>query len=147
MDNSYPHNLSKTAIIFVVLTAIFHVLFFVAESILWLQPYIYENFLSQAGQFEVDINTQAKIMETVFFNQGFYNLFLALGLLYGLFTFHKSRSKEAQFLIKYICLYCVGAALVLFFSAGAIKGAIVQGIPPLVALIAIYFNNKHSAEN
>jgi len=132
------YNINQTAIVFVVLTAIFHILFFVVESLLWLEPYIHENVLSKSDSSSVDLLTQAHLMETVFFNQGFYNLFLAIGLFLGLFLYKGDNKAIGFTLVAYICTFAFGAAVVLALSAGAIAGAIVQGLPPMIALIFLY---------
>ena len=134
------NKLSKTAVVFAIITSICHILFFAAESILWMEPSVHQSILSSSEQFQVEIFTQAKIMETVFFNQGFYNLFLAIGLFFGLGLYYKGYREMGVTLISYICLFCLGAALVLVFSTGAIAGAIVQGFPPLVVTIYVSHN-------
>jgi len=125
---------------FALLTAVIHILFFVAESLLWLEPNIHENILSESASLDVDILTQAQIMETVFFNQGFYNLFLALGIFLGLFL-NKTDNKVMGFtLVAYICTFALGAAVVLALSTGAILGAVVQGLPGMIVLVLLYLD-------
>jgi len=130
---------SGGVILFAIITAIFHFLFFVAESILWLEPYIYQNFLSAPGSSRgIALVEQAALMEIVFFNQGFYNLFLALGLVAGIIFVKKARIEQGITLICYSCLFAFGAGVVLALSAGAFLGAAVQAIPPMIALIFLY---------
>lgn len=59
-----------------ILAGVIHVLFFVMESLLWTKPKIRENF----GLSEQDAQT-TKLLA---YNQGFYNLFLAIGTFAGL---------------------------------------------------------------
>lgn len=107
----------------VALTALLHILFFKLESIDFMKPKTYKKLkLSES---------EAKTIKIWAFNQGFYNLFLALGLIYSLII-----ETEATLLLRhYLCLYIVGAALVLYFSAPKkYLAALIQGLAPLLAL-------------
>jgi len=138
--------ISGGAIFFAIVTAIFHTLFFVAESILWLEPYIYKNILSQPdSSIGIELLEQAILMETVFFNQGFYNLFLALGLIVGIIFVQKGSVERGSTLIGYCCLFAFGAGVVLALSAGAFLGAAVQAVPPMIALIFLYLGSSKEA--
>ena len=144
--NEKSQRLSSLVLIFAIITAIFHILFFVAESILWLEPYIYKNILSQPdSSIGIGLFEQATIMETVFFNQGFYNLFLALGLIAGIILVKKDRAEKGITLIGYCCLFAFGAGVVLALSAGAFLGAAVQAVPPMIVLIFLYLGSSKEA--
>lgn len=68
------------------------------------------------------------------FNQGFYNLFLALGLALGLLRFSKDRA--FILVVQFVLLTMVGAAFILISSDFSLyRGALVQGVPPFLALI------------
>ena len=69
--------MSVAAGLFAAVAAALHVFIFVMESVLWSQPKVWKRF-SVANQAEADL------LKPMAFNQGFYNLFLALGIVVGL---------------------------------------------------------------
>lgn len=106
---------------------LFHLVAFALESLLWMRPEVH-------GRFGVDL-AGAETTRLIFFNQGFYNLFLALGLAAGLALVAR-RPTVGRTLVAFTCLSMAGAGAVLAFSAPEkIGAACVQGAPPLLALI------------
>mgnify|MGYP003647893584 CR=1 FL=1 len=105
---------------------LFHLLAFVLESLLWMRPEVHARFgLDEAG---------AEATRLIFFNQGFYNLFLALGCAAGLALVSR-RPQVGRALISFTCLSMAGAGLILAISAPEKLGAAcLQGGPPLLAL-------------
>ena len=72
------------------------------------------------------------------FNQGFYNLFLAVGVFIGLGLLHAGGNPVVgQTLVLFSCASMLGAGVVLFFSAGRpmLRAAIMQGVFPLLAWV------------
>ena len=68
------------------------------------------------------------------FNQGFYNLFLAVGLALGLLRFSKDRA--FILVVQFILITMVGAAIVLLASDFSLyRGALIQGVPPFLAIV------------
>jgi len=131
------------ALIFAIITAIFHILFFVAESILWLKPYIYQSILGKPDPtMGIELIEQARLMETVFFNQGFYNLFLAVGLIAGVILSKKNHIEQGITLIVFCSLFAFGAGVVLALSTGAFLGAAIQAVPPMIVLGSIGWTAK-----
>lgn len=64
------------------------------------------------------------------FNQGFYNLFLALGVVAGLYLGDRS-------LVWFGCAVMIGAGLVLVGSSRRMwRAALIQAAPPAIALLA-----------
>ena len=120
----------KTTIkIFALLAAIIHALFFCLESLLWTNPKVQKVFGQTAETIE---STQL-----LAFNQGFYNLFFALGLVAALVVMKKNET-IAFTLLAYIGSCMVGAALVLLYSAPhMITGFLAQGLPPALMLVSI----------
>ena len=113
-----------------VLAAVLHVIFFVAESILWEKPSVARNFGMTPEQ--------SRTTRLIAFNQGFYNLMLALGTFAGLVLWTQGRESVGLGIAAWCCLSMVVAALVLLASAPKLKaGALVQGLPPLVFLILL----------
>lgn len=65
------------ALVFGTLAVLFHVMAFVFESILWTRPAVF-------GRFGVTSQAEADTVKNMAYNQGFYNLALALGTVVGL---------------------------------------------------------------
>lgn len=75
----------------------------------------------------------ANIIKPWAFNQGFYNLFFAMGLFYGLYAFNTSQN-----IIVFILISIVAAGIVLNFSVpGKTSAAVLQVLPALLALILL----------
>ena len=74
------------------------------------------------------------------YNQGFYNLFLAMMNMHGLYSIYYGDS-DAQLLGKGEMIassFCMaGAGLILFQSGGTrmLKIALIQGLPPLIIVL------------
>lgn len=121
--------------IFAGIAGLLHVWIWVMESILWMDPSIH-------GRFGVPDLEKAEILRRVFFNQGFYNLFLALGALYGVIFF--TRHASARVVMVFTCLCIIGAGAVLLFSAGApmARSALFQGVPPLIAVVLFVMGSQ-----
>ena len=114
-------------LVFAAISGIFHILFFLLESVYFTNKNIYRLF----GFSSAEMN----VVKTIFLNQGFYNLFLAAGIFAGLYVYYRNQS---PFLLLYVCLYMIAAALVLFVSKPRlIKAAFFQGFFPTVVLIMI----------
>jgi putative membrane protein len=115
---------------FALLAGIMHVVFFCAESLWWKKPAVRKGFLMTAEQ--------AETTSLLAFNQGFYNLMLALGTFVGLGFWTAGRETIGLTLAAWSCLTMVVAALVLVSSAPQLKrGAVAQAAPPLVFLILL----------
>ena len=113
------------------LAALMHVGFFVLESLLWTKPAGRKIF----GTTEADAET----IKFMAFNQGFYNLFLAIGTVAGVYFLATGRSEAGKALVGFGCACMVGAACIL--ATGGVKfarGALMQGTPPLVALVGLF---------
>jgi len=114
-----------------VVAALLHVLFFVEESLLWMRPAIHRKTFG----FSTEVATGARLLA---FNQGFYNLFLAAGILLGLGLLATGHATAGQTLVAFCSVSMLGAALVLLGSKPALwLGALVQGLPPALALVAL----------
>ncbi|HKC39433.1 MAG TPA: DUF1304 domain-containing protein [Gemmatimonadales bacterium] len=105
-----------------------HVVIFCMESLLWTTPQVRARFRQSPEQ--------ADATKLFAFNQGFYNLFLALGTLAGLVLVLFGRSRIGWTLVYWNCLFMLGAAVVLAGSAPAMRrGAVIQGAAPLLFLL------------
>lgn len=117
--------------VFALIAGLIHIYIFLMESILWGKPRINKVF----GM----TSEQAENNRLFAFNQGFYNLFLALGAIFGSIMVINNSSPTAVTLMVFSCACMFGAACVLFFSAKKLlRPALIQGIPPLIALATIF---------
>ena len=83
------------------------------------------------------MKTAFLIIRPMAFNQGFYNLFLAIGAGVGL-AFLGINSTIAHTLMMFPALCMVGAGIVLFFSVKKSRGAaIIQAGPPFLGVLFI----------
>lgn len=116
----------------ILIPAIFHILFFVAESILFSKvSSVRKVFLGKLSKSK----EATEIATEYFFEQGIYNLKLALITLYGLFV-----TKNVSTVIGMLFAYA-GAAFVLIYSSSRMwKGFIIQGLP---AIFALYLLRDH----
>jgi putative membrane protein len=95
------------------------------ESVLFRRPQVHRRFRTATE--DVDA------VRPWAFNQGFYNLFLGVGVLAGVIWSNST-------LVVFGCLCMVGAALVLVFTDRRMaRAAVMQGLFPLIAVIAALF--------
>ena len=103
--------------------AVIHVAFFAVESLLWGTNRINQRFRLT--------EEEARVLRPFAFNQGFYNLFLAIGVGVGLML----GGVAGTTLLLFGCASMAGAGVVLFLSAKHLRvGAIVQLFFPAIAL-------------
>jgi putative membrane protein len=117
--------------VFAAVAAILHVLFFVMESVLFTRPDVYRRFGIASQQ-------EAETVRPMAYNQGFYNLALALGIVVGLVMVH--RTGDAVIAGKAIVLFacaCIVLAAAVLLSTGRrfLTAALIQGLPPLLAIL------------
>jgi len=111
-----------------ILAGVVHVLIFCMESLWWTTPTVRARF-RQAPE-------QADATRLFAFNQGFYNLFLAIGTFAGLALILLGHPDSGLTLVSWNCLFMVGAAIVLAASAPQLRrGALIQGTAPLLFLL------------
>jgi putative membrane protein len=115
------------------IAAVIHVAIFAMESLLFTRPAV-------RGRFHVGEADVAAARPWAF-NQGFYNLFLAVGTIVGLVLLHTDGTAQAgRALVALSCASMLGAALVLIGTDRRMaRGALVQGVLPLVALLLLIF--------
>ena len=116
--------------IFVFIAAVIHVLIFFLESIAWSKPATWKRFGLKS-------QSEADIVKPMAFNQGFYNLFLAIGIAIGLVLLGIPGGKQPGIAIS---LFAAGsmvlAAIVLITSSPKLaRSAAIQGIAPLIGVI------------
>jgi len=111
------------------LAALLHVYIFAMESIQWSQPATWKRFglKSQAD---------AETTKPMAFNQGFYNLFLAIGVATGLVLLAAGVASVGLGMIFLAAGSMVAAALVLVLSSPRLaRAAAIQGTLPLLGII------------
>jgi putative membrane protein len=110
-----------------ILAGAVHILIFCMESLWWTTPQVRACFRQTPEQ--------ADATRLFAFNQGFYNLFLALGTFAGLGLVLTGHPGVGWTLVYWNCLFMVGAAIVLVGSAPQMRrGAVIQGAAPLLFL-------------
>lgn len=124
--------MTAIALIFAAVAAALHILFFKLESFSWRQPKTWKTF-------GVESQEAADTTAPLAYNQGFYNLFLAIGTIVGIcvVAFGDDHDAIGWTLIVFACGSMLGAALVLI-STGAsyARAAAIQGGPALIAVVA-----------
>jgi putative membrane protein len=117
------------ATVFVTLAAALHVAIFIMESISWTRPSIWKRF-GVADQQSADIT------KPLAYNQGFYNLFLAIGAILGLIFYGIGMHAAGLALILFTTGSMVAAAIVLVTTGrGYLRPALIQGVLPLVGFV------------
>ena len=117
------------AAVFAGLAALIHVYIFVLESVRWRQPATWKIFglTSQA-----DADTTAPLA----YNQGFYNLFLAIGAVIGLVLLFTPAAMAGYALVFLSTGSMLAAALVLVSTGrDRIRTAAIQGTFPLLTVV------------
>jgi putative membrane protein len=118
--------------VFAAIAALIHIYIFVLESVQWSKE-------STRRIFGVRSAEDAELMRPLAFNQGFYNLFLALGTATGLVLIAASGVAQAGFALAiFALLSMVLAAVVLLTSNPKLaRSALIQGLAPLIGVVLL----------
>lgn len=118
--------------VFVGLAGLIHLYIWVLESLLWKRPSTWRTFGLKSQE-------DADTVRPMAFNQGFYNLFLVIGIKLGLLLFWAWGAPTAGLaLVLFAAGSMVAAALVLILSSPKLaRAAAIQGLAPLVGIILI----------
>lgn len=124
------------AALFMSISSVIHLLFFKLESIDFMKPEV-------LLKFDLD-STSGAFVETWAFNQGFYNLFLAIGLILATICIFKFKNKSHVVLANFILVTMIFAGLVLYISVPAkLAAALIQAVPAFIAVVTLnIFNNS-----
>lgn len=116
--------------IFVAIAGLIHVFIFLLESVLWNRP-------STCRRFGITTQQDAEVLRPMAFNQGFYNVFLALGAFAGLVMLAANSVQQAGVgLSIFVLLSMLLASIVLLFSNPKLaRAAALQGAAPLIGLV------------
>ena len=113
------------AAVFALLAAALHVAIFVMESVLWTRPAVYRRF----GLVSAD---EAQATRSMAYNQGFYNLFLAVGIVVGVAV----GGDVGTALVVFCCASIVAAAAVLLTTGlSYLRAAVTQALFAVIALV------------
>ncbi|TCN37240.1 putative membrane protein [Kribbella orskensis] len=121
----YGSLVNTIAQIFVALAGVFHLAVFALESLLFKKPSTYQRFL-------IKTEAEAEAARPWAFNQGFYNLFLAIGAIGGLIA----GGDKGHAIALFACACMAGAGIVLIASDRRLaRSAALQAVPPILALV------------
>ncbi len=117
--------------VFVFVAAVIHLFIFFLESIAWSKP-------STWKRFGLKTQAEADIVKPMAFNQGFYNVFLAVGAGLGLVLLGTGLTQAGLALAIFSCASMVAAALVLITSSPKLwRAALLQGAAPLIGVVLL----------
>jgi putative membrane protein len=124
--------------IFALVTAVVHILAFVWETLLFQRPGVHR------GVFAIP-TADVPPVRLWAFNVGFYNMFIACGLVGGVIVWMNGNEAVGRALVIYLCLFAFLAGTALLASdrlamsrprGKGLGGALAQAVPPLIALVA-----------
>jgi putative membrane protein len=117
------------SLIFATIAALLHVYIFTMESLTWTQPATWKRF-------SITSQADAETTRPLAYNQGFYNLFLAIGALAGIAAVALGQPVVGWTLIFSSCGSMLLAAVVLALSGRKyLRAAATQGATPLLAVV------------
>src|SRR4051812_20537349 len=110
--------------------ALIHVWFFALESVLFGRPTVWRRFGVRSAE-------DAAVIRPMAFNQGFYNLFLAVGVALGLLLVAAGNPVAGRGVVVFAwaSMVAAGAGLAARDRRFA-GGAAIRPVPPLIALLA-----------
>ena len=109
-----------------------HAYFFLLESVWFMRPAVWARF----GLKSVE---QATIVRSVAFNQGFYNLFLAIGVLVGLSLIATAELAPGRAIVMFACGSMVAAGVVLIgTNRKFLRAALIQIVPPAITVLVTW---------
>lgn len=116
------------ACIVMLLAAVIHLLIFWMESVGWRRPAVWARF-NVADQAQADANRDLA------FNQGFYNLFLAIGAIVGVILI-ATGPQVAGYALVFVTTGSMLAASLVLLTLGRrfAAAALTQGLAPLIGL-------------
>lgn len=117
--------------VFALIAALLHVLIFCMESLWFMKPGVYKRFGAKTIE-------DAESKRLFAFNQGFYNLFLAIGIFIGLGLLHSGGYLQvAQTLILFCTASMLFAGIILIISGGIrmLRAGVIQLLFPLLTWV------------
>ncbi len=121
---------SVAGLVFAALAAALHVYIFVMESLTWTSPRTRATFGISAEE--------AQATKELAFNQGFYNLFLAIVTVVGIVAIGLGHNAVGSALVLAgVGSMLAAAAVLLTSSPDKARAAITQGAFPLIAVVLL----------
>lgn len=121
------------ASIFAALAALLHVYIFVMESLWWTRPRTRKTFGIPSAEV-------AETTKSLAYNQGFYNLFLAIGVIIGFVLLAVGEPEAGRALVLFSLASMFVAALVLVTADSTkARAAATQGTLPLIGFVLFLF--------
>jgi putative membrane protein len=122
--------------IFASLAALLHIVFFVFESVLWTRPAVF-------GRFGISSQDEADTIRPMAYNQGFYNLALAIGVAIGVILL--GMGGDPAIVGKTLVIFgtgCMALAGVILLTTGRnhLSAAAIQFLPAAIALVLTAFS-------
>lgn len=109
--------------------ALLHIGFFALESVVFARPTVW-------ARFGLTTQEQADTVRPMALNQGFYNLFLAIGIVAGLLLVAGGSVEPGRAIVLSSCACMVGAGVVLATSDRRfVQAAAIQAVPPAPAIV------------
>ncbi len=123
--------LQVLTVVFASVAAIIHVLIFAMESVLWAKPKVWRRFGLKS-------QSDADVVEPMAFNQGFYNLFLALAAVLGLLLLGWGNPIAGKWVLLVALASMVLASMVLLITNRRMwRAAMIQGATPLLGIVVL----------
>ncbi len=116
-------------LVFAAVAALLHCFIFYLESIAWTSPRSRATFGTTAET--------AEITRPLAFNQGFYNLFLAIAVFLGLALFGSQRAVGATLVLVGVGSMLAAALVLALSDRTKLRAAAIQGTAPLLAVILL----------
>jgi len=117
------------ACVFAALAALVHVYIFVLESVRWRHPATRRVF----GTTE----ETAAVTAPLAYNQGFYNLFLAIGTAVGIALVDSHREAGVALIVFGVGSMLAAALVLVTSDRSKLRAALVQGLLPALALLSL----------
>ena len=117
------------ACVFAALAALVHVYIFVLESVRWQHPATRRVF----GTTE----ETAVVTAPLAYNQGFYNLFLAIGTAVGIALMGSNRDAAVALIVLGVGSMLAAALVLVTSDLSRLRAAVVQGLFPALALLCL----------
>ena len=117
------------ACVFAALAALVHVYIFVLESLRWTDPATRRVFGTT--------QETAAITQPLAYNQGFYNLFLAIGAVVGIGMVGSNRDASAALIVMSTGSMLAAALVLVTSDRSKLRAAVIQGLLPALALVSL----------
>ncbi|CAN5232007.1 DUF1304 domain-containing protein [soil metagenome] len=114
----------------VTVAAAFHVYVFLLESVVWTRP-------STRRLFGVASAAEAETLRPMAFNQGFYNLFLAVGAAIGVALLWGFPTAGLALVLLAAGSMALAGLVLLVSSPRSRRAALLQGGPPLIGVVLL----------